>query len=87
MTAGPRAGELTEPYERRIAEIWTAALGVPVTTAGHDFFAGGGDSFQAALATAQVRREWGLEITVQLLIDHPVVGDFADRVAQFVEEQ
>lgn len=87
MTAQPRTSELTEPYERRIAEIWTAALGVPVTSAGHDFFAGGGDSFQAALATAQVRREWGLEITVQLLIDHPVMGHFAARVARLVAER
>jgi phosphopantetheine binding protein len=86
VTAGPRAGELTGPVERRVAEIWTAALGVPVTTADHDFFSGG-DSFQAALAVAQVRREWGLEITVQLLIDHPVVGDFADRVARLVEQR
>lgn len=80
-------GALAEPFERRIAEIWTTALGIPVTTAEHDFFAGGGDSFQAALATAQVRREWGLEITVQLLIDHPVVGDFADRVARLVDQR
>ncbi|MFF7307751.1 phosphopantetheine-binding protein [Streptomyces sp. NPDC008137] len=86
-TDEPRSDELTEPYEERIAEIWSAALGVPVTTAGHDFFAGGGDSFQAAVATAHVRREWDLEITVQLLIDHPVLGDFAHRVARCVNER
>jgi len=79
-------GALAEPYERRIAEIWTAALGVPVTTTDHDFFAGG-DSFQAALATAQVRREWGLDVTVQLLIDHPALADFAKHVARLVDER
>lgn len=78
---------MTGPYRQRVAEIWTAALGVPVTAADHDFFGGGGDSFQAALATAQVRREWGLDITVQLLIDHPVAGDFADEVARLVDER
>ncbi|MEV5546751.1 phosphopantetheine-binding protein [Streptomyces sp. NPDC052309] len=87
MTGGPATDEATEPYRRRIAEIWSAALGTPVTDAGHHFFAGGGDSFQAALATATVRREWGLEITVQLLIDHPVLGDFSERVARFVDER
>lgn len=87
MTAEPRTGELAGPYERRVAEIWTAALGVPVTTADHDFFACGGDSFQAALATAQVRREWDLEITVGLLVDQPVLADFADRVALLVAER
>jgi hypothetical protein len=78
---------VTGPYRQRVAEIWTAALGMPVTAADHDFFGGGGDSFQAALATAQVRQEWGLDITVQLLIDHPVVGDFADEVARLVDER
>ncbi|MCX5345152.1 phosphopantetheine-binding protein [Streptomyces sp. R-74717] len=86
-TGEPTTGEATGPYRRRIAEIWSAALGTPVTTADHHFFADGGDSFQAALATATVRREWGLEVTVQLLIDHPVLGDFADRVARFVDER
>jgi hypothetical protein len=86
-TGEPATGGATGPYQRRIAEIWSAALGTPVTTAGHHFFAGGGDSFQAALATATVRREWGLRITVQLLIDHPVLGDFSQRVARFVDER
>lgn len=85
MTAELSTNELTGPVERRIAEIWTAALGVPVTTADHDFFAGGGDSFQAALATAQVRREWGLDITVELLIEHPAVGAYAVRVAGLLD--
>jgi hypothetical protein len=80
VTAVPGTDEVTA----RIAEIWTAALGVPVSTADHDFFACGGDSFQAALATAQVRREWGLEITVRLLTDHPVMGDFAAQVNRLV---
>lgn len=87
MTGEPMTGEATETYRRRIAEIWSASLGTPVTDADHHFFAGGGDSFQAALATATVRREWKLEITVQLLIDHPVLADFSDRVARFVDER
>lgn len=69
----------------RIAEIWTDSLGMPVTSPDHDFFGSGGDSFQAALVTAHVRREWGLDVTVQLLIDHPVLGDFATRVALLLE--
>jgi hypothetical protein len=85
-TGGRATGEATGPHQRRIAEIWSAALGTQVTTADHHFFAGG-DSFQAALATATVRREWGLEITVQLLIDHPVLEDFADRVARLADER
>ncbi|MER6447527.1 hypothetical protein DEJ51_17235 [Streptomyces venezuelae] len=97
MTTGPLTGGTTEagttaadaagPYPARIAELWSAALGTPVTAAGHDFFADGGDSFQAALATATVRREWGLEITVQLLIDHPVLREYAERVARLVDER
>ncbi|WP_405798417.1 phosphopantetheine-binding protein [Streptomyces sp. NBC_01506] len=86
MTTGPTTHEATGTYRQRVAEIWSTALGTQVTTEDHQFFADGGDSFQAALATATVRREWGLEITVQLLIDHPVLKDFADRVAQLAAQ-
>lgn len=86
-TGGPAPAGATGPYGPRIAELWSAALGTRVTAADHHFFSGGGDSFQAALATATVRREWGLDITVQLLIDHPVLADFADRVARLVDER
>ncbi|OII69324.1 MULTISPECIES: phosphopantetheine-binding protein [unclassified Streptomyces] len=87
MTTEPTMGEATGPYRRRVAEIWSAALGTTVAAADHHFFEGGGDSFQAALATATVRREWGLETTVQLLIDNPVLQDFADQVARLVDER
>ncbi|WP_433399606.1 phosphopantetheine-binding protein [Streptomyces sp. CA-146814] len=87
MTAEPALDQATTTHRRRIAEIWSAALGTQVTGAHHDFFADGGDSFQAVLATATVRREWGVDVPVQLLIDHPVLADFADRVAQLADEQ
>lgn len=83
--SGPLPGRgLVGPCERRIAEIWSAALGMPVTDGGHDFFSCGGDSFQATLAIVQVRREWGLDITVGLLIEEPTLSGFAARVARSV---
>ncbi|MFD1832895.1 phosphopantetheine-binding protein [Streptomyces desertarenae] len=87
MTAEPTMAEATTTYQRRIAELWSAALGIEVTATDHDFFAGGGDSFQAVLVTASVRREWDVEVPVQLLVDHPVLADFADHVARLTDER
>ncbi|WP_069170590.1 phosphopantetheine-binding protein [Streptomyces griseus] len=87
MTAEPTLDDATTPYRRRIAAIWSAALGIEVTAADHDFFAAGGDSFQAVLATASVRREWGVDVPAQLLLDHPVLADFAAHVARLADER
>ncbi|MFJ8888618.1 phosphopantetheine-binding protein [Streptomyces sp. NPDC102402] len=87
MTAEPALDDATTPYRRRIAEIWSAALCIEVTAADHDFFAAGGDSFQAVLVTASVRREWDIDVPAQLLLDHPVLADFAGHVARLADER
>ncbi|MFE4588366.1 phosphopantetheine-binding protein [Streptomyces laurentii] len=63
-----------------IAEIWQEVLGVPVTD-DDDFFALGGQSLAAMEVVAALRRRLGVTVRVRVLLENPVLRDFAERVA------
>ncbi|MEU6934520.1 phosphopantetheine-binding protein [Streptomyces sp. NPDC046385] len=67
-----------------IAEIWQEVLGVPVTEH-DDFFALGGQSLAAMEVMAAVRRRLGVTVRVRVLLEHPVLTDFAARLAEYGE--
>ncbi|MER8235823.1 phosphopantetheine-binding protein [Streptomyces sp. NPDC094049] len=64
-----------------IAEIWQEVLGVPVAD-DDDFFALGGQSLAAMEVVAAVRRRLGITVRVRVLLEHPVLADFAERLAR-----
>ncbi|MDV5142771.1 phosphopantetheine-binding protein [Streptomyces sp. SBC-4] len=62
-----------------IAEIWQEVLGVPVED-DDDFFALGGQSLAAMEVVAAVRRRLGITVRVRVLLEHPVLADFAGQL-------
>ncbi|MEW1698033.1 phosphopantetheine-binding protein [Streptomyces sp. NPDC093249] len=64
-----------------VAEIWQEVLGVPVAD-DDDFFALGGQSLAAMEVVAAVRRRLGITVRVRVLLEHPVLADFAERLAR-----
>ncbi|WP_405861035.1 phosphopantetheine-binding protein [Streptomyces sp. NBC_00090] len=63
-----------------IAEIWQEVLGVPVQD-DDDFFALGGQSLAAMEVVAAVRLRLGITVRVRVLLEHPVLADFAGQLA------
>ncbi|MEV6074750.1 phosphopantetheine-binding protein [Streptomyces sp. NPDC052069] len=64
-----------------ISEIWQEVLGVPVED-DDDFFALGGQSLAAMEVVAAVRRRLGITVRVRVLLEHPVLADFAGQLAR-----
>lgn len=73
----PLEGEL----EKRLAEIWSAVLGLQVSGAEEDFFRLGGTSLQAAHLTAEINRELGSRMPVSYLYVAPTVRKLARALA------
>ncbi|PRY19900.1 phosphopantetheine-binding protein [Pseudosporangium ferrugineum] len=74
-----KAAALTQT-ETAIAAIWAQVLGLDVISRSDDFFQLGGDSLLATKVVVHVRRAWSVKCTVQLIIDTPVLSDFAAAV-------
>ncbi len=56
--------------ERRVAELWTDLLGVTVTDVDYDFFDMGGHSLLAARLTSEVKRAFGIELSLAAFLDN-----------------
>jgi oxalate---CoA ligase len=67
--------------ERRLAGIWTSALGVGDVGLHDNFFELGGDSILAARVLGLVREEFNLEFSLLALFDRPVFCDMARTIA------
>ena len=67
--------------ERRLAGIWTSALGVGDVGLHDNFFELGGDSILAARVLGLVREEFNLEFSLLALFDRPVFRDMAGTIA------
>ena len=66
--------------ERRIAEIWTAVLGLERVGREDDFFTLGGHSLLAARVATQVRERCRADVSVRALFELPTLAAFAARV-------
>ena len=76
--------------EERILAIWTDVLGTPGIGAEDDFFRLGGHSLLATRVMARVCGEFGTEVPLRALFDHPTVAGLAgilDQTAQSVTRQ
>ena len=71
--------------ETAIAGIWAEVLRLDVITRSDDFFKLGGDSLLATKVVVRIRRAWSVRCTVQLIIDIPVLSEFAAAVDGLAE--
>ena len=70
------SGELVESVSR----ICAAALGLPHVEPRHNFFQLGGDSVTATRVVEQISREVSATATLRLLFEHPMIGEFAEKL-------
>lgn len=68
--------------EEDLARIWREVLDVECVGRRDDFFALGGHSLTAMRVMARVRRQWGIELGVGALFEHPELADFALAVTE-----
>jgi aspartate racemase len=64
------------PVERQIAWIWERTTGVEAGIH-HDFFEIGGNSLLSARVIAAVEREFGVNVDLQAIFDHPTIAGLA----------
>ncbi|MFF0852552.1 amino acid adenylation domain-containing protein [Streptomyces sp. NPDC003280] len=75
-TGRPPAGDL----ETRVARIFEDVLGLSRVGADDDFFQLGGHSLLAARIVLRTNREFGTDISLRTLFDHPTVASLAGRL-------
>jgi hypothetical protein len=63
--------------EADLARIWCEVLGVDGVGRGDDFFALGGHSLAAMRVMTRVRRQFGVDLGVSALFQHPELAGFA----------
>jgi len=68
--------------EERLAEIWTAMLGIESIAVDDNFFELGGHSLLAARMLTQVEREFGRRVKLATLFLAPTLQEFAKVLAQ-----
>lgn len=79
------AGAYREPAtgtERRICSIFTGLFGCEQVSAEDSFFELGGHSLLAARLVAQIRAEFGVELTVRAVFDSPTPAGLAARLVE-----
>jgi acyl carrier protein len=65
----------------RLTRIWESALGLDDIEPSENFLDLGGDSMTATIVIARVRGEFGVELPLRALFDHPTVAELAEVVA------
>jgi acyl-CoA synthetase (AMP-forming)/AMP-acid ligase II/acyl carrier protein len=64
-------------FERCLCESWGAALGLGRVDIRDNFFHLGGDSLLAEKVTSALRGEFGIDLEVAVLFDHPTIEELA----------
>jgi acyl transferase domain-containing protein/acyl carrier protein len=62
----------------RLRPLWVHTLGTETIAADDDFFDLGGDSLAAVDLMARVRDDFGVELSIALLVETPTLGELAD---------
>ncbi|HWU89000.1 MAG TPA: thioesterase domain-containing protein, partial [Kofleriaceae bacterium] len=75
-----------DDLERRVGAIWQRLLGVAQLDVHADFFAEGGDSFQAMQLIAEVSRELGTSLGPEALAGASTVAGMAQRLRALADE-
>jgi aryl carrier-like protein len=72
--------------ERALADIWRDVIGCAEVGRDDDFFDLGGHSLTAMKLTARVWRDLGVEVSLDVVFDRPVLSDMAAYIATFVPD-
>jgi amino acid adenylation domain-containing protein len=70
------------PLEELLAKTTEELLGVPQVGMRDNFFALGGHSLLATQLVSRLTRDYGIEVTVQMVFDAPDFGALADRIVE-----
>jgi len=81
MTAGPEA--LLTPTEADLSALWSSVLGTLVESPAADFFNCGGDSFLATKVIVTIRKQWRIDVAVDLLLENRTLRELARRIDEF----
>jgi acyl carrier protein len=72
--------------ERRLAEIWRAALSMDCVGADDAYNDLGGDSFLAAIIFKQISEKFGVTLPMATLVEAPTVAKLAAKIDGFRSE-
>lgn len=81
-TAGPGGPPTAAGMEALLSDVWSKALGIPAIGPEDDFFALGGDSFQAVRLVRDLEERTGLRVPMHLVFEVSGVAEFAERVTE-----
>jgi pristinamycin I synthase-3/4 len=74
------------PTQTRVAAIWAQILGTDHVSQSSDFFESGGNSIHSITVVAEVKQEFGVDMPLRLLFEHPRLDEFCaaleDRLSQ-----
>ncbi|WP_434634912.1 amino acid adenylation domain-containing protein [Chromobacterium sp. CV08] len=68
--------------EREVARIWGEVLGVAGLSREQNFFEAGGHSLLATQVMSRLRADFGVELPLRTLFEHPTVAEFAAALAE-----
>lgn len=68
------------PMEQALTEIWTEVLGIDKIGTHDDFFDLGGHSLMAIRVVSRIHQALGLELSVQILFNHPTIHALAEQI-------
>ncbi|HEY0523716.1 MAG TPA: phosphopantetheine-binding protein [Stellaceae bacterium] len=73
---------MTLETDEAVMRVFSEVLGKAHISPADDFFAIGGSSLSAAVATTKLEQLLGIDISLRLLMEHPVIGTFSDALAE-----
>jgi amino acid adenylation domain-containing protein len=73
--------------ERCLQQIWQQVLDREGIGIQDNFFEVGGHSLLATQVVARIRQEWGLEVPLRLLFEHPTIASLADSISHQLEQR
>jgi acyl carrier protein len=73
--------------EQTVLRIWSGVLKKDSIGSDDDFFAIGGNSMSATLATYKLREEFGVELPLMLIFENPTPVELAKAIDELVAEK
>ncbi len=86
----PEDKEFIEPdtaLETHLAKIWCEVLMLDRVGMTNDFFQLGGDSLLGTQITAKLRKQFGVDLPLRILFEHPTIRDLAEQLERFADER
>jgi acyl-coenzyme A synthetase/AMP-(fatty) acid ligase/acyl carrier protein len=71
--------------ERRIAAVWSEILQIERIGTFDNFFELGGHSLSAMRVVVRLSQEFGIEVSIRVLFEHPSVDALAGAITQFIQ--